>query len=206
MIFDDVAAEAIRAFHDRTVREPGWGKDDSPEFDAGVWRFIERNHRYNVLLWREEDQARRIDVPDLEIAANKRAIDRYNQARNDATENIDESLLSRPGGVRRLGDARRNSETAGSIIDRLSILSLKVFHMDLQTERRDVPTEHIEACRAKLARLAEQRKDLMESLDALLRETAAGTAWFKVYRQFKMYNDPTLNPYLYGKVKFPESP
>jgi hypothetical protein len=206
MIFDDVASEAIRSFHDRTVREPGWGTDDSPEFDTGAWGFIERNHRCNVLLWLEEDQARRTDVADREIAANKRAIDRYNQARNDAIEKIDESLLSRPGGVRPRVDARRNSETAGAIIDRLSILSLKIFHMGLQTERRDASAEHIDTCRARLSRLMEQRRDLMESLDALLRETAEGTAWFKVYRQFKMYNDPTMNPYLYGKGKRSESP
>ncbi len=206
MIYDDVAAESIRAFHERTFREPGWGKDDSTEFDEGVWRFIERNHRCNVLLWMEEDQARRTDVADREIAANKRAIDRYNQARNDAIENIDESLLSRSAGVRRHDDARRNSETAGAIIDRLSILNLKVFHMGLQAGRRDASAEHIDTCRARLSRLTEQRGDLMESLDALLRETAAGTAWFKVYRQFKMYNDPTMNPYLYGKGKNSEAP
>ena len=205
VIFDDVAAEAIRAFHDRTVREGNWGRNDRPEFESGPWRSIERNHRCNVLLWGEEDQARRTDVADREIAANKRAIDRYNQARNDAIEQIDECLLSRLEAVRRRGDARRNSETAGSIIDRLSILSLKIFHMGLQTERRDAGPEHIDACRARLARLTEQRGDLMESLDALLREAAAGTAWFKVYRQFKMYNDPTLNPYLYGKGGDPGS-
>ena len=86
----------------------------------------------------------------------------------------------------------------GAIMDRLSILSLKIYHMRKQTQRVDVSAEHIKTCRAKLDRLMTQRRDLGSCLDALLADLLAGRAYFKIYRQFKMYNDPTLNPYLYG--------
>jgi hypothetical protein len=94
-------------------------------------------------------------------------------------------------------DAWHNSETAGSMIDRMSILALKIFHMDAQTRRTDAEPAHVAACRRKLARLALQRDDLGRCLDTLLERAARGEAFWRVYRQFKMYNDPTLNPYLY---------
>ena len=188
-------AEIVR-FHDERVTDPAWAGTAPPRFADGLWRWIETNHRCNCLLWAEEDLARRRDVPDSAIAANKRAIDRHNQRRNDAVERIDEALLAAlppaPAG------ARLNSETAGAMIDRLSILALKIFHMRLQTERTDATPEHVTACREKLARLAEQRADLARCLGELLADCAAGRARFKVYRQFKMYNDPALNPHLYG--------
>jgi hypothetical protein len=84
------------------------------------------------------------------------------------------------------------------MIDRLSILSLKIHHMRLQTARNDVDREHVETCRAKLARLLEQREDLAGCLDRLLGEARRGESYFKVYRQFKMYNDPKLNPAIYN--------
>ena len=192
------AAQDITRAHDGFVAEAGWARSDQPTPDAGAWQFIEANHRCNNLLWDEEDQARRKDVPDSAIAANKRAIDGCNQRRNDAIERIDECLLAELEGVARRSDARMSSETAGAMIDRLSILALKIFHMRLQTLRTDASREHVETCVAKLARLDEQRRDLAACLDRLLAECAAGTAYFKVYRQFKMYNDPALNPYLYG--------
>ena len=192
------ASNDIVRTHDEFIGEAGWARSGKSAFHEGVWRFIEDNHRHNNLLWDEEDQARRKDVPDSAIAANKRAIDRYNQKRNDAIERIDESLLAALDGTARRSDARMNSETAGAMIDRLSILALKTFHMRLQTRRTDAAREHVETCRARLARLEEQRRDLAACLDRLLEECAAGVAYFKVYRQFKMYNDPTLNPYLYG--------
>lgn len=191
-------AEIVR-FHDERVADPGWAGTAPPRFADGLWQWIETNHRCNSLLWAEEDLARRRDVPDGAIAANKRAIDRYNQRRNDAVERIDEALLAAlpPAPA----DARLNSETAGAMIDRLSILALKIYHMRLQTERTDATPAHVAACREKLARLAEQRADLARCLGELLADCAAGRARFKVYRQFKMYNDPALNPHLRGVAR-----
>jgi antitoxin component HigA of HigAB toxin-antitoxin module len=190
-------AEIVR-FHDQRVTDRAWPKSGAACHADGVWQWIEANHRYNNLLWDEEDLARRTDVPDGAIAANKRAIDGYNQKRNDAIERIDEQLLIALGAVKHAPGVRLNSETAGSMIDRLSILALKIFHMRAQTERTDATPEHAEACRQKLARFNDQRRDLQACLGALLADCLAGRATFKVYRQFKMYNDPTLNPYLYG--------
>jgi hypothetical protein len=191
-------ADIVR-LHDECVATPGWAKSAAPRHGEGVWQWIEANHRCNNLLWDEEDLARRRDVPDSAIAANKRAIDGFNQRRNDAIERIDEHLLAMLAAVTRGADARLNSETAGAMIDRLSILALKIHHMRLQTERSDATPEHIAACREKLGRLTEQRADLRDCLAQLFADCLAGRAYFKVYRQFKMYNDPTLNPYLYGK-------
>ena len=165
-------------------------------------------HRFNFLLWHEEDIARSPQVTDGRIAQVKRAIDRYNQARNDATGRVDELLLLALGVVDEAAarsqaplaqvaaGARLNSETAGSMIDRLSILSLKLQAMAEQTRRGDVDEAHRAGSRQKWERLAQQRADLAGCLDALLAETAAGKAFFKVYRQFKMYNDPDFNPEL----------
>ena len=203
--FSDVTPAALCAFHDADLeRDAGSAatvdasssESLSPSFST--WRWIEANHRCNRLLWDEEDQARRRDVPDAAIAANKRAIDGYNQRRNDAIEKIDEALLERLAGVSLAADAWHNSETAGSMIDRLSILSLKIFHMRAETTRNDATEDHRAACREKLARLELQREDLARCFGTLLANAAAGRAFWRVYRQFKMYNDAKLNPYLYG--------
>ena len=196
--FADVRFAALRDFHDQRVAQPGWTAHAAAH-GTGPWQWIEANHRYNSLLWDEEDLARRRDVADAEIAANKRAIDGYNQKRNDAIERIDEALLERLAHVEIHPGAWLNSETAGAIIDRMSILSLKIFHMALQTRRTEAGADHIAACREKHARLTVQREDLGGCLDALLAKAARGEAYWKVYRQFKMYNDPALNPYLYAK-------
>ena len=188
----DLHARQIVEFHDG-------GRVGAPASE--LWRAIADNHRHNRLLWDEEDLARRRNVPDSEIAGNKRAIDGYNQKRNDAIEKIDEHLLSILSSVKKNESARLNSETPGAMVDRLSILSLKIHHMRLQTLRTDVAGAHIENCLLKLHRLNEQRTDLAACLDRLLAECARGEAWFKVYRQFKMYNDPALNPAIYGASK-----
>lgn len=197
--FSDVAPAAICQFHDGCVRTSGWARSAPARYNEGVWQQIELNHRFNSLLWEEEDQARRKDVGDEHIAANKRAIDKYNQQRQNAIEHIDEILLERLKDIRPQPGARQNSETAGSMIDRLSILSLKIYHMGLQAERTDVDAAHIETCRGKQAVLRQQRADLQACLADLLARSATGEMYFKVYRQFKMYNDPTLNPYLYSR-------
>jgi hypothetical protein len=196
---DELRSRELVAFHDACHAVAGWAKSGARRHPDGAWQAIEDNHRCNCLLWDEEDLARRRNVPDTEIAANKRAIDGYNQKRNDAIERIDERLLSALSGVERKPGARLNSETAGSMIDRLSILSLKIHHMRLQTQRSDVEPEHIESCQSKLERLVEQRADLAGCLDQLLAQSARGERYFKVYRQFKMYNDPKLNPAIYGE-------
>lgn len=205
------AAEIVAA-HERWLADAGWPQPAVPP--AGdLWSWIEANHLHNSLLWAEEDLARRTRVADGEIAANKRAIDRYNQARNDATERVDELLLVALGLVDAASartdaprptvaaGARLNSETAGSMIDRLSILALKVRAMREQAARGDVDAAHLEASRRKLAQLEQQRADLAGCLDALLDDARAGRAYFKVYRQFKMYNDPRLNPALVAESR-----
>ena len=194
----EVTAASVTQFHDDELSRPGWPEMQRLAELPGPWRAIDANHRWNCLLWQEEDRARRTDVPPGEIAAGKRLIDRYNQQRNDAVEEIDEALLDELGGVAQAEDARLSSETPGAMIDRLSILSLKIHHMRRQTHRDDAGEEHIRSCVLRLQRLLIQRQDLAGCLDRLLSEARAGGAYFKVYRQFKMYNDPALNPYLYG--------
>jgi hypothetical protein len=187
---------SIARVHDYMLHEDSESASSS---SSPIWRAIETNHRYNIRLWNEEDKARRTDVGDEEIAASKRLIDQHNQKRNDAVEALDEAILKELEEVSPKPHARLSSETAGAMIDRLSILALKIFHMREQTERHEADAEHIEMCRAKYQRLITQRDDLVFCLDRLLTEAAAGDAYFKVYRQFKMYNDPTLNPYLYSQ-------
>ncbi len=207
-------AQDVIALHDRLLATAGWpaqAPEPAPSTAAAaaeLWRWVQTNHQFNCRLWAEEDLARRTTVADAEIAANKRAIDGFNQARNDATERVDELLLvglglvdaesARSDAPRSTvpAGARLNSETAGSMVDRLSILALKVHAMRAQTLRNDVDEAHRSSSAAKLARLEQQRNDLASCLDELLADAAAGRAYFKVYRQFKMYNDPRFNPVL----------
>lgn len=156
----------------------------------------------NYSLWHEEDKARRTDVNDSMIAQVKRNIDKFNQQRNDQIERLDEAILSwLAPQCNWTADLPINSETPGSIVDRISIMSLKVYHMDEDTRRDDIDQEHRERSLSKLAILKEQRADLEQALQRLLGEYCAGTRRMKLYRQFKMYNDPTLNPELYRQNK-----
>ena len=202
-------SDQVLDLHDRLIASPSWPTHFPPaRDDGGPWHWIQTNHRNNCLLWAEEDLARRTQVSDSEIAKNKRAIDGFNQARNDATERVDELLLLSLGLVDESSarsdaptsqvppGARLNSETAGSMIDRLSIMALKIDAMRKQTLRQDVEEAHRQSSQIKLERLLAQRRDLADCLDALLADCASGRAYFKVYRQFKMYNDPKFNPAL----------
>lgn len=201
------SAEVIAAHDAALATAPAACQAD----DVRGWVAV--NHFHNRSLWAQEDLARRTLAPDAEIVANKRAIDRHNQARNDAIERIDEFLLSALGLVDPATlasalprstvtpGARLNSETAGSMLDRISILGLKIAAMREQTQRQDVDDGHRQACTERLERLTQQRADLGRCYDELLADARAGRAYFKVYRQFKMYNDPRLNPALVAESK-----
>ncbi len=202
---------ALARFHDERLEHGRTMHTPSAE-SATLWKWIDLNHVNNRLLWDEEDLARRTLANDADITANKRAIDRFNQARNDATERVDEFLLlalglidpasvgtDQPKSTVAAG-ARLNSETAGSMIDRMSIMALKIRAMRAQTLRQDVDAAHRDSSALKLARLEEQRADLGACLDQLLADARAGRAYFKVYRQFKMYNDPRFNPVLVAEA------
>ena len=156
-------------------------------------------HRFNFLLWHEEDIARSPAVTDGRIAQVKRAIDRYNQARNDAIEKVDDWLIAdlAARGIAAAADAPAATETPGAALDRLSILELRRFHLREQVERRDAAPEHREKAAGRLVVLDQQRDHLVAAIDRLLAEIYAGERPLRVFRQMKMYNDPTLNPYLY---------
>ncbi len=165
------------------------------------WKFIEENHKWNFLLWHEEDIARIKDIHDSRIVTAKRNIDFYNQSRNNAIEKIDEWILSYLQINNIEISEKMHSETPGMIIDRLSIMSLKRYHMFEETLREEASIEHKTACMNKVRVLDEQIGDLAYCLRFLLNELELGKLKFKVYRQFKMYNDPSLNPELYKRVK-----
>ena len=166
----------------------------------GVLGIVENEHMQNFLLWHEEDTARSPTADDKVIAAVKRNIDGYNQKRNDLIERVDEAILDFFGEnkIEMNLDAPVNSETPGSMLDRCSIMALKIFHMAEQTSRDDVDDMHIMKARQKVDILKEQRMDLLNCFFQLLEDIKAGTRRFKIYRQYKMYNDPSLNPEIYA--------
>ena len=161
----------------------------------GFSRLLEENHLRNFALWHEEDIARRDDLGFEAVYQAKRNIDRFNQERNNFAEEMDRAVVA----VLHPPEAGcpRNSETPGMMIDRLSILALKEFHMHEETVRPEAPAAHREKCAEKLARIRRQRADLTGCLADLIADVAAGRRTFSVYYQFKMYNDPALNPQLY---------
>lgn len=191
----------IVELHRETVAR--WHEVDVENTYQGLMATVCQQHSYNFLLWHEEDIARSRDVTDQKIAEVKRAIDGYNQNRNDWIEKIDDEISSmlEAGQVQSGSDARLNTETPGSAIDRLSIMSLRIYHLDEQLSREDVSDEHIESVQRKIAVCLMQHADLSRSTQQLIEDIFAGKKLHKTYRQFKMYNDPTLNPYLYQAKK-----
>jgi hypothetical protein len=157
----------------------------------------------NAFLWHEEDKARAEVLPDSAIAAIKHSIDTTNQRRANKIEEIDRHIIDTLSAakVRPKKNAALNSETPGSIADRLSILALKIRHMTEETERADAPAEHRKKCDMRLKTLKEQKKDLSGCFDALMGELFKGQKKLKMYYQFKMYNDPSTNPWMRKKEK-----
>ena len=151
------------------------------------------------MQWHFEDIIRDPNIDPTEALTLKRRIDKSNQDRTDLVELIDSYFLDKYKDVRVQPDATINTESPAWAIDRLSILALKIYHMRQEVERTDTTPEHHKQCADKLAVLLEQQKDLSTAIDQLLADIEAGRKYMKVYKQMKMYNDPDLNPVLYGK-------
>jgi Protein of unknown function (DUF4254) len=196
-----LSAEAIVRVQDELTAI--WHAAPKAELSLGdeIGQLIGEQHRANFDLWHIEDEARTPGATDARIADVKRRIDTTNQRRNDLVEKIDTFLLEvlAPSGLP-AESAPLNSESPGLMIDRLSILTLKMYHTREEAERTDAPAGHAERNLARLKILEEQRNDLAECLTRLWTETLAGARRFKLYRQLKMYNDPTLNPAIYSKL------
>lgn len=153
----------------------------------------------DTVQWHFEDIIRDPNIDPIEALALKRRIDRSNQDRTDLVEQIDSYFRQKYSEVKVLTDARINTESPAWAIDRLSILALKIYHMREQVERQDASKQHKDTCTAKLNVLLEQQKDLGTAIDQLLEDIQEGRKYMKVYRQMKMYNDPSTNPVLYKK-------
>lgn len=155
----------------------------------------------DTVQWHMEDVIRNPEIEPTQGLYWKRRIDESNQFRTDTVEYIDSYYLNLFNHVEPLTDARINTESPAWAIDRLSILALKIYHMAQETQREDASEEHKATCQNKLSILLEQRQDLSQSIDQLLTDIESGKKYMKVYKQMKMYNDPALNPVLYGKQK-----
>jgi len=185
------AAEVVR-IHDDAIT--AWHASPPNDVESGedIVALVLALHFSNFALWDLEDEARRGDRGDVHVAAAKRAIDARNQRRSDLIERIDERILAVFAGATPMGGVQ-HSETAGMILDRLSILALKIYNMRRHAARTDDPGLAAE-CARKLAVLEQQRRDLASCFDALIDDCGAGRRHFKLYRQYKAYNDPRLSP------------
>ncbi len=189
-----LAAAELTGLHDAALRAWSAAPPHAVEPGGSFESLVLAQHFSNFSLWGLEDEARRRDVTDAVIAEVKRSIDRWNQQRNDLVERIDRALLAEFAGID-TSRAALHSETAGTMIDRLSILALKVWYMCRYAADAADP-KLAEECREKAAQLTAQRVDLARCLEQLYADVAAGRRHFKLYRQHKAYNDPRLNPAL----------
>lgn len=190
------ALEKLPSLHQDSILR--WKNEGVNLQEEGFLALVEENHAFNYQLWHAEDRARRDDCGAEFVYKAKREIDSYNQQRNNRMEAMDawifETLQPSVSTTTPV-----HSETPGMMIDRLSILALKAFHMALQTKREEVSDAHREACLKKLAVIHAQQNQLQKCLTIFFKEMTNGARTFRVYHQFKMYNDPSLNPELYGK-------
>lgn len=179
--YDDVDAKVENPFAPGTIEHTLFAKN---------W--------IDAVQWHLEDIIRDPQIDPVEALALKRRIDKSNQDRTDMVEELDTYFREKYSDVKVAADATINTESPAWALDRLSILALKIYHMQAEVDRTDATAEHLAKCRGKLAVLLEQRADLTTAINQLLDDIAAGRKYMKVYRQMKMYNDPATNPVLYG--------
>lgn len=169
-------------------------------FEAGsLDALLYHKNWIDTVQWHLEDIIRNPEIDPVEALAIKRRIDKSNQDRTDMVEYVDSYMLEKYKDVEVKADARLNTETPAWAIDRLSILALKIYHMGVETKREDISEEHRAACQKKLDVLLTQQVDLSRAIEELIEDIEAGRKYMKTYKQMKMYNDPALNPVLYGK-------
>jgi hypothetical protein len=171
----------------------------NPYEAPGIESYLYLKNRIDAIQWHLEDLIRDPEIDPAEALEIKRRIDKSNQERTDLVELIDSYFLDRYKAVSVLPDAGINTESPAWAVDRLSILVLKIYHMRQEIRRTDATADHIAGCAGKLSVLLEQKNDLSCALDRLLDDIGEGRKYMKVYKQMKMYNDPSLNPVLYGR-------
>lgn len=174
---------------------------ENPFESGSIDHLLYAKNWIDTVQWHLEDIIRDPQIHPVEALAIKRRIDRSNQERTDMVEYIDSYLLDKYKDIKVQGDATLNTETPAWAIDRLSILALKIYHMQQEVLRTDVDQAHRDACRVKFDILLSQRLDLSESIEELIADIEAGRKYMKTYKQMKMYNDPSLNPVLYANKK-----
>ena len=174
---------------------------DNPSTPGTIDHLLYHKNWIDTVQWHLEDIIRDPAIDPAEALCIKRRIDKSNQDRTDMVEYVDSYLLDKYKEIVPAPDARLNTETPAWAIDRLSILALKIYHMAREAERTDVDDEHRAACRKKLDVLLSQQVDLSRAIEELIEDIEAGRKYMKTYKQMKMYNDPALNPVLYGQKK-----
>ena len=189
----------VQAIHDYHLTDNVDANINNPYTSGTIENSLYLKCWIDTVQWHLEDIIRDPHINPVDALGLKRRIDHSNQDRTDLVEEIDSYFRQHYSDVKPSPDARLNTESPAWAVDRLSILALKIWHMQEQTERQDADTEHIARCQGKLDVLREQQKDLSTAIDQLLEDIEAGRKYMKVYRQMKMYNDPSTNPVLYKK-------
>ena len=172
---------------------------NNPYEEKSIESYFFLKNWIDAVQWHLEDIIRNPEIDAVEALSIKRRIDKSNQDRTDLVELIDSYFLDKYKDIIVKPSAKINTESPAWAIDRLSILCLKIYHMQQEINRVNASIEHIDACKAKLSVLLEQKVDLSDALDQLLEDIERGDKFMKVYKQMKMYNDPSLNPILYGQ-------
>lgn len=171
----------------------------NPHQEGSLEHLLYNKNWIDTVQWHLEDIIRNPEIDPIEALAIKRRIDSSNQDRTDMVEYIDSYFLQKYSEVQKSENAKINTESPAWAVDRLSILALKIYHMEVEVNRSDVSEEHRSGCKTKLDVLLSQRVDLGTAIHELIEDIASGEKYMKVYKQMKMYNDPSLNPVLYKK-------